>query len=321
MKRVLITGATGFVGANLARRLLGEGHMVHLLVRPGHNPWRIETIRTQIRLDEVNLDDITQVKKVVQAIKPEWVFHLAVHGAYPFQTDLHQMIRTNIVATINLVEVCREAGCEVLVNTGSSSEYGFKDHAPAEDEALEPNSDYGVTKASATLYCRQIAKRYQFRLPTLRLYSVFGPYEEPSRLMPTLIMHGLRGEWPPLVDPAVARDYIYIEDVLDAYCLAVTQPSDDFGAIYNVGTGRQTALREVVEVVRQELGIITEPQWGTMARRDWDTHVWVADNHKIRQELGWTPRYTLQQGIGETVQWFRNHPVWEHWYRRQNSQN
>lgn len=321
MKRVLLTGATGFVGANLARRLLGDGHRVHLLVRPGHNPWRIEAIRNQVWLDEVDLDDTGQVKKIVQAVKPEWVFHLAVHGAYPFQTDLRQMIRTNIVATINLVEACLEADCEVLVNTGSSSEYGLKDHAPAEYEALEPNSDYAVTKASATLYCCHIARQCQFRLPTLRLYSVFGPYEEPSRLMPTLVTRGLRGEWPPLVDPAVARDYIYIEDVLDAYYLAATRPSPDFGAIYNVGTGRQSTLREVVDVVRRELGIITEPRWGTMARRNWDTNVWVADNRKIRQEFGWTPRYTLQQGVREMIQWFRNHPAWEQWYRRQEPQN
>jgi dolichol-phosphate mannosyltransferase len=316
MKRVLITGGTGFVGANLARRLLRDGHRVHLLVRSRHHPWRIEEIRAHVAWHEGELGDADWLRQVVGAIRPEWVFHLAVYGAYPFQTDLRQMIQTNLVTTVNLVEASLAAECEVLVNTGSSSEYGFRDHAPAETEALEPNSHYAVTKASATLYCRHVARDRRARVPTLRLYSVYGPYEAPSRLMPALIVRGLRNEWPPLVDPEVARDYVYVEDVCEAYCRAAAQPGPEWGAVYNVGTGRQTALREVVEVARAELGITAEPQWNTMTSRSWDTHVWVADNRKIRRELGWEPRYTLKQGFGEMAQWFRDHPAWMDGYRR-----
>ena len=102
MKRVILTGGTGFVGANLARRLLREGHELHLLVRPNYQPWRIEQIRSEVRLHEVHLHDSEAVSRVVGQIRPDWVFHLAVHGAYSWQTDWEQMVRTNIQGTMSL---------------------------------------------------------------------------------------------------------------------------------------------------------------------------------------------------------------------------
>jgi nucleoside-diphosphate-sugar epimerase len=309
MKRALVTGATGFVGANLARRLLRDGHEVHLLLRRGHAPWRIDAIRSEVHCHEVDLGDRDELARTFAAIRPEWVFHLAVHGAYSSQTDLHQMVQTNMVGTINLVEAAIGAGVEVLVNTGSSSEYGLKDHAPAETEWLEPNSHYAVTKASATLYCRHAAQRSGLLLPTLRLYSVYGPYEEPTRLIPTLVARGLRGELPPLVDPRIARDYVYVDDVIDAYLLAASTPGQEPGAVYNVGVGVQLSLAEVVATARRVMAIAAEPAWGSMPDRAWDTSVWVSDSGKIRRKLGWCPKVDFAAGLGHTIEWFRANPA------------
>ncbi len=307
MKRVVLTGATGFVGANLARRLLHDGQDVHLLVRRGYASWRIESIRDHVRLYEVDLGDPQAVAAVVASIKPDWIFHLAAYGAYSSQTDLSRMVQTNIVGTMNLVNACLQTGFEAFVNTGSSSEYGFKDHAPTETDWIDPNSHYAVTKASATMFCRYTARNQHVRLPTLRLYSVYGPYEEPSRLMPTLIRRGLRGELPPLVNPDIARDYVYTEDVNDAYLLAAATADQEPGAVYNVGTGVQTALREVVDMARRAMAISAEPEWGSMPNRQWDTNVWVSDNCKITTTLGWTPRRTFEQGFRLMVDWMRDH--------------
>jgi len=308
MKRVILTGGTGFVGANLARRLVRDGHEVHLLVRPNYQPWRIEQIRPDVRLHELHLHDSEAVARVVSQIRPDWVFHLAVHGAYSWQTDWEQMVQTNIQATMSLVSACLETGFEAFVNTGSSSEYGFKDHAPAESELLEPNSHYAVTKAAATLFCRHTAQTRQVHLPTLRLYSVFGPYEDPGRLLPTLIMHGLKGELPPLADPPVARDFVYVDDVVEAYLLAANVPTSEWGPIYNLGTGVQTTLQEVVEVARRVLNIRPQPAWNTTPNRSWDAKVWVSDNRKIRAQLGWHPRNAFAEGFRLMVDWFRQGP-------------
>lgn len=304
MKHVIITGATGFIGTNLTRRLLNEGHEIHLLVRPGYSPWRIQAIRGDVHLHEIELQDIESLGGIVRRIRPDWVFHLAASGAYSWQTDLAHMVQTNIVGTINLVEACLQAGFETFINTGSSSEYGFKRTTPTETEWLEPNSHYAVTKASASLFCRYTAQSRNVRLYTLRLYSVYGPYEEPKRLMPTLIRLGLKGKLPPLVNPETARDYIYVDDVVDAYLLAATRSVQELGAVYNIGSGVQTSLREVVHVARQVLGIVVEPEWGTMSQRIWDTNTWVADIQKSSDELGWHPQFTFQQGFRKMVQWF-----------------
>src|ERR1700722_3499955 len=308
MKRCLITGATGFVGANLARRLLREGHEVHLIVRPEHAGWRIEEIRGDIRLRVLEMADAAAVAGAVADIKADWIFHLAAQGAYSWQTDIAQIFQTNLTGTIHLVEACLKTGFESFIHTGSSSEYGYKDHAPAETEWIEPNSHYALAKASATLFCRYTAQARKMNLTTLRLYSAYGPYEEAKRLMPTLIRRGLQGEWPPLVNPDTARDFVYVEDVCDACVLAAQSKPREFGEVYNVGTGIQTTMREVVEIARKELDIKAEPEWGTMSARIWDTSIWRADSRKIQAELGWQPKHDFRAGFAKMVAWQRTRP-------------
>jgi dolichol-phosphate mannosyltransferase len=228
------------------------------------------------------------------------------------------MIQTNLVGTASLLDACLESGFEAFINTGTSSEYGFKDHAPTEDESLNPYSYYAVTKAAATMHCRYIAQSCDVNVQTLRLYSVYGPYEEPTRLIPNLVMRGMDGEFPPLVDPDIARDYVHVDDACDAYILAATTPStssDARGAIFNIGTGTQTTLRDVVAAARKIMKISREPRWGSMPNRPWDTGTWVADPRMANERLSWEPHYTFEKGLAATVAWFEANPNLQKWYR------
>ena len=308
MKRVLITGAAGFVGANLARRMLELGHETHVVIRGDQSLWRLDGVRSDLHLHDLDVTDREGVNGAIASVRPEWIFHLAVHGAYSHQTDPFAITQTNVLGTMNLVEACRRTGFEVFVNTGTSSEYGFKDHAPVEDEAVEPNSYYSLTKCAETMFCRFTARKYGLRIPTLRLYSAYGPWEEPTRLMPTVITRGLAGTLPPLVNPAIARDYVAMDDVLDAYLLAADVETEEKGAVFNVATGVQTTLREVVETARNVLSIRAEPSWGSMPDRAWDTDVWVGDSRKIQSVLGWRPRVSFEEGFRRMVEWFVAHP-------------
>lgn len=308
-KTVLITGGTGFVGANLVERLVKDGHRVHLFVRAEYRDWRIAELLPHLQIHLIDLLDAERLRAKVAEIHPEWIFHLATYGAYSWQDDPNQAIGTNFLGTINLLEACRSAGFEVFVNTGSSSEYGAKDHAPAEDDFLEPNSYYAVTKASSTLFCRYTAQRYNLPIHTLRLYSVFGPYEEPNRLIPNLIVKGLQGELPPLARPDTARDFIFVEDVNRAYLFMASSSGHlPPGDVYNVGTARQTTLREVVETARKNLSIELQPAWGNMENRSWDTNIWVANNQKLKM-AGWTPIFDFNAGFLKTIEWFRQNPA------------
>lgn len=315
MARVAVTGGTGFVGANLVRRLLADGHEVHLLVRPGHHTWRLDDVLDDLHRREVDLGARDELTTLVHVMAPDQVFHLAAHGAYPWQTDAPAIRATNVIGTDNLVHACVSAGVRAFVHTGSSSEYGARDHAPTEDEAAEPNSYYGLTKAWATLACRLAG------FTTLRLYSVYGPWEDARRFVPQLIEHALEGRLPPLAHPGTARDFVHVDDVVDALLRAAANAgvttmaeggastsSDQRptpGPVYNVGTGVQTTLREAVAVAREVLGIDVEPAWDTLAPRPWDTDVWVADPRRVERDLGWRPRTGFAEGFARTVEWHR----------------
>ncbi|HXI13145.1 MAG TPA: NAD(P)-dependent oxidoreductase [Thermoanaerobaculia bacterium] len=301
-KRALVTGAAGFVAANLARRLIAEGHDVQLVVRPGSNLWRLEGVQAPVV--EVELADSGAVSALVNDVRPQWLFHLASHGAYSTQRDLARIVTTNLLGTMNVVNAAAACAVEHVVCAGSSSEYGFKDHAPSEDELVEPNSDYAVTKAAATMYGSYVARRSDLRVTTLRLYSVYGPFEEPSRLVPQLLLHAMRGHLPPLVDPRTGRDFVFIDDVVDAF-LRVAASDDRKDAVFNVGTGHQSNLADIVAIVRELFGVAAEPVWGTMAQRSWDTNVWSCDNRRIQAVLGWTPRVELRKGLDFTMRWLR----------------
>jgi dolichol-phosphate mannosyltransferase len=281
--RTLVTGAGGFVGANLVRRLLADGARVVALVRPGGDPWRLDGL------------DVDVVEADVREAVPGGfglVYHLASHGAYSWQDDEAAIRETNVLGTQNALR----AG-ERVVLAGSSSEYGFKDRAPAEDEVPEPNSAYAAAKAEAT------ALAVEQGAVVLRLYSAYGPWEEPDRLVPTLLGRALAGELPPLVSPRVARDFVHVDDVCEAFVTAARDAPA--GRVYNVGSGRQTTIAEIVEVVRRLAAVEAEPDWGSMPDRSWDTETWVSNPARIHEELGWEARIALEDGLGRTLDWLR----------------
>lgn len=315
MTRVAVTGGTGFIGANLVRRLLDLGHEVHLLNRPGFAEWRIAEIAAKLHLHQLDLADLAAVQAVIASVRPRWVFHLAAHGAYSWQADLSAMLATNYAGTVALVQACERAGVECLVNVGSSSEYGLQSRPAREDDAPQPNSDYAATKAAATLFCQSRARRGSLHIPTLRLYSIYGPWEEPARLMPQLISRGLDGAWPPLVHPLIARDLVHVDDAVEALLRAATKPPEEAGAIINIASGRQRSLADIVATVAEIFAISAEPNWGGMAPRAWDTDVWCGDTAKATALLGWQAQRELRDGIAGFAAWMQAEPARRARYR------
>jgi nucleoside-diphosphate-sugar epimerase len=311
--RVLVTGAAGFVGANLAASLAQAGHEVVAWVRPESPTWRLDHLGDSVEVVPLDLLDGEAIDSGLRSARPEWIFHLAAHGAYSWQRDAERIMQTNLVATVRLLAACQRQGFAAFVNAGSSSEYGFQDHAPREDELPEPNSDYAVMKAAATLHCRFVAQRDDLHVVTLRLYSVYGPWEEPGRLMPTLVARGLEGKLPPLVSPDTPRDFVSVRDAERAFVQAAERTDLERGGVFNIGSGRQTTLREVVEVARAQLGIAAEPEWGTEPQRSWDAAVWVSDPRKANEELGWEAEDDLATGFARLVEWLRESR--SHWDR------
>ena len=307
---VLVTGAGGFIGANLVRRLERDGMRTVAVVRPGADAWRLEGSSAE-RL-ELDVEDTAAVREAVSELRPRWIFNLAAHGAYSWQTDLERMVRVNVLAVAALLEAAAAAKTERFVHAGSSSEYGHKDHAPDEHEAIQPGSDYAATKAAATFLLQQSEKRSGPSTVVLRLYSVYGPWEEPGRLVPALVAGALHGRVPPLVDPGVARDFVFAEDVVDAFVLAARARVES-GAVLNVASGKQTTIGDLVEAVRRVFGLSAEPNWGSMPRREWDTDVWIGRPDRIRKALEWSASIPLEEGLRRTFAWMQDPRIAAHY--------
>jgi dolichol-phosphate mannosyltransferase len=305
VSRTIVTGGAGFVAANLIRRLLSDGHEVIATVRPQSDAWRIQELLSEIDCVELDITDAPEVADVVRRARAETIFHLAAHGAYSWQHERRRIFDTNVGGTMNILEAAVGYDVGAVVVAGSSSEYGFKDHSPAETEALEPNSDYAAAKAAATLLGGHIGRSENVNVVTLRLYSAYGPWEDPGRLVPRLVSYALSDRLPPLVDPDTARDYVFVADVVDGFIQAAEQAAAATGRIYNLGSGRQTTLREIVETARRLFAVHEEPVWNTMPRRMWDTEVWVANPARIRAELGWEASTSLEQGLASTAEWLK----------------
>ena len=277
--KAFITGISGFVGAGLARHLLEQGWEVEGIVRESSNLWRLENIKDRTTLHRGDLLEKEVVSKILHASKPDALFHLAVYGAYATQKDEDKILSTTILSTLHLLHAAKDAGAKIFINTGSSSEYGTKDHPMNEEERIDPNSYYAVGKAAQTLLCQHFARSEKFPVITLRLFSVYGPVEEPGRLVPTAILNALVSQPIMLADPSIARDFVYLDDVSLAYALAAAKPELS-GEVFNIGSGVQHNLGELAEVIIAGTGGGGGVSVGAYEKRSFDTTTWVADMQK-----------------------------------------
>jgi nucleoside-diphosphate-sugar epimerase len=303
---VLITGAAGFVGANLTRRLLELGANVHVIVKRSTNMWRLREIKKELSLHDVPLTDEKKLTLLVRKIKPLYIFHLAARGAYSYQTDCQEMIEVNVRGTATLLAALRNIPYKGFVNTGSHSEYGFKHHPLKETDFLEPVSFYAATKAAATYLTQVFAIGEKAPAVTVRLFSVYGPWEEPTRFVPTIINRALANQPLLLTQGRERRDHVYVDDTVEAYLAAALAAAKHRGAVFNICSGRQYAIREVVATLEKIVGKL-DARWGAYPARNWDTNYWVGNPSFTADTIGWRATTSLNEGLQKTMQWLQVH--------------
>jgi len=302
--RVLVSGATGFIGACLARRLLEMGYEIHAFVRQSANRWRIADIAPHIVLHDVDLRDAHAVEQTVASVRPNKIFHLATYGGFSFQKDIGAIYAANFLGTVNLVIACEKIGFDCFIHTGSSSEYGIKTEPMKESDLPEPLGDYAVSKAAATLFCRSEALLKGLPIATLRVFSPYGPWDDPQRLIPFVIASAMNKINPELSSPASVRDYIFIDDVIDAY-LAAMKADVIAGEIYNVGSGRQTSIGDAINRIISTFDNGVMPVWGAETVKRAEPAVWVANIDKMKTQFNWEPATSLEIGLRQTIDWMR----------------
>lgn len=304
-KRVLITGAGGFLGANLVYALARQGAEVHALVRK--NIWRLAEIEARIEIHRQELCDFQGLSGLVQSIRPQIIFHSAVYNSHP-STSAERLasIEDNITATAVLIEALRPIDFERLVHIGSSLEYGAKDAPMKESDRLEPFTYRGATKAAAALLCLQMAHGDRRPVAVVRPFSVFGSWESATRIVPTLMLSLLRGGEMRLAPGDYRRDFIFIEDVIEA-CLRTATAAGVEGEIINAGSGQQWSNEELIAIAEEVTGIKLKRSSQAFENRPPDVRNWVADIRNAERLLGWMPRHDLRAGLLKTFEWFRDH--------------
>lgn len=308
-KKILITGVTGFVGANLLRKLIDSKNDIHIIIRSTSNLWRINDIIDKVNTHVCDLTNRESVEELLLKIKPQIIFHLAVYGGYQFQKESLKIINTNLIGTINLLDACCKIGFECFINTGSSSEYGLKNKPMSENDLLEPINNYGIAKAAATLYCQAIGRKKNLPIFTLRLFSPYGYYDGPARLIPYIIISCLKNKELKIFKPDRVRDFVFIEDVIKSYFIIVEKRENLLpGDIFNIGSGKQYTVEEIFRIIKK----LTNIQKRLLLEETKnDEHnipkIWKANIEKSKKYLNWTPKYFIENGLKKTIKWFRDH--------------
>jgi nucleoside-diphosphate-sugar epimerase len=304
--RYLITGATGFIGSNVVRKLVARGSDVSILTREKHIPWRLKDIYKKLHVYHCGVTG-TGLEKVVDTIRPTIIFHFAAYGVNPWEDNVEQMIDTNIKGTLRLITASQKHNFRLFINTGTSSEYGVKKLPMKETDVLIPVNDYGVTKAAATLLCTKMALRDNLPIVTFRLFSPFGPYEHTKRLIPSVTLSALDGTNIAVSTPSHVRDFLYIDDVVNSYVQA-TKKTCPPGTILNIASGRQRTVGEVVKTIIRWSGNNPQVLWGSKPNQTRQ----VADITLAKKILGWKPKISFADGIHKTVSWFeKNRNLYE----------
>ena len=300
-RRMLVTGGTGFIGAMLVRRLVAEGDDVTLLVRDDSGRARLPELEERIRWCAGDIRDASAVRAAVREAEPVVVFHLASTPFNPPTTPSQTHLETIVQGTMNLIEALRDRPTTRLVAAGSAAAYGSGSRL-REDAPLRPGTTFGACKASASLLLQMAARLYHMHTSELRLFMPYGPGEHANRLIPHTILSALDGREIRMTEGRQQRDVIFVDDVIDAFCLAAAKPVAA-GSVFNIGSGVGTPVRALVERLLQLMGNPVKPLMGALPTRADEIMEMSADITSAKTHLGWTPRTSLDDGLRRTIAW------------------
>lgn len=302
--RALVTGATGFIGSYLVARLVRDGADVAVLLRPGTDAWRIRELLPRVTRLDADLSELAAAEPSVASFAPDTVFHLAWHGVGNAAHHDIAQIDANLHPTLELVRLAGRIGCRTWIGLGSQAEYGPANCRLNETAPTQPVTTYGVAKLCAGLLAERLATENEMRFAWLRVFSTYGPKDNPGWLLPYLIRTLLRGETPELTRCEQQWDYLYVEDAAEALCHVANTPAAR--GVFNLGSGRTVSLRSVVERVRDLIDPRLSLGFGAQPYRPNQVMHLEADVTRLQSVTGWTARTPLEDGLKRTVDWHRS---------------
>lgn len=300
MSRILITGGAGFVGASVVHKLLEQDQDVAVIVRPTTDLRRIRNILDRVTLIYGDLFHINESRKDIVRFSPECVVHLGWNGVSGVGRNGTQQL-DNLISSVDLYKLTEEIGCNYFLGLGSQAEYGVLSGKINENSPTKPTTVYGAAKLATALVLERTSAISQRPFAWLRLFSSYGPDDEPSYLIPYLINSLLSGKCPALSQAEQIWDYIHIDDVADAIATAL---GARICGIYNLGSGSARPLREIITMTRNIIDPSLALGFGEMPYRTNQVMHLEADISALTKAINWKPKVVLASGLARVVDWY-----------------
>lgn len=298
--RVLVTGATGFIGANLCRMLAESDIETHAIDLENKLP-AARGSHAHIAFHYGDITNASFVTTTINRTRPEAIFHLAAYGTFGHEQDVQHMIDVNIGGTRNILAAGHHAGCKTVVLAGSIKEYAPSRSPITEAQRLRPWDAYAATKAAASFFARLDAAEHALPVTVLRLSPVYGPRDTLSRFVPTAIRAALEGTPFTISVGSLVRNFTYIDDVVAAFLNAALRQSGRYEEC-NVAAAQASSFDDILDAVEVATGKKISRVVATTGKSTDGS--WIVDNTVACRLLGWQPRVTLAEGITRCTRWY-----------------
>lgn len=313
-KKVLVTGSEGFIGSHLTERLVDLGADVTALVQyNSFNNWGwIDTFDDEIKNNiEIVTGDIREYDNVKRIVKgKDIVFHLAALIAIPY-SYLSPMayVRTNVEGTTNILEACRDYDIEKIVHTSTSETYGTALYVPIDEKhPIQGQSPYSASKIAADKMAESFYRSFNLPVAIIRPFNTYGPRQSARAVIPTIITQIATGAKEiKLGSLTPTRDFNYVKDIVEAF-IKIVESDKAIGQVLNAGSNFEISIgnlaKTIIKIMDKEVEIICDEQRFRPDKSEVN-RLW-ADNSKIKELTGWQPKYSLEEGLKETIQWIEN---------------
>lgn len=313
-KAVLVTGGGGFIGSQLVERLVLAGAKVRAFVRyTSRNDLGLlylapPEIRSEIEFVAGDLRDGLAVKKAVDGC--DYVFHLGALISIPY-SYLHpvEVVETNILGTLNVLNACREGSIKRLIHTSTSEVYGTAQHVPMdESHPLQGQSPYSASKIGADMLAESFYNAYELPVVTLRPFNTYGPRQSARAVIPTIITQAIANQTIRLGNLETTRDFTFVDDTVNGFLKAAEVDNVD-GGVFNLGTGQEIRIGELAELIINKVGSdakIVEDRHRMRPNKS-EVQRLLSNNAYIQETMGWQPKYSLQEGLTKTIDWIKDH--------------
>jgi dTDP-glucose 4,6-dehydratase len=304
--KMLVTGATGFVGSHLVPKLIARGYDVYTFERYVTGRYVLGK-RANVKTVFGDLKEYFAIRRIIHDVQPDVVIHLASISPVAYSYDHpHEVIETNLLGTVNLAEAClREVPhFKHFLFASTSETYGNGPSPKTEGMQQNPNSPYAVSKLACEKYLLYMRDAYGFPITILRNFNTYGRKDNTHFVVERTIVQMLQGEAVRLGDPTPIRDFEYVDDHVNSYIVCLNNPKAK-GEVFNFCTGRETSIKQLVDLISKLTDFKGEVFWNTIPARPLDIEVLVGDYSKAKRLLGWQPKFTLEEGLRLTVDFWR----------------